>query len=93
MCNYLLLSYARSQIENLYAPWGKCDPARKLKYNENYTVDACGIECKLKRVVEVCQCKPYYFPGDFSICTFEQLQDCAFIEIGKIRKICFGGHS
>ena len=58
-----------------------------LKYTTNYTQGACAIECKLEKVVDVCGCKPYYFPGTFKICAFEQLRKCAYLEIGKARMI------
>ncbi|KAF6040558.1 ASIC5 [Bugula neritina] len=78
------VGFNKNKVSNLHPPWGKCNPERKLTYADHYTVEACAIECKLSRVVAQCQCKPYYFPGDFDDCSYEQLGQCAFIEIAKI---------
>ncbi|XP_067941758.1 uncharacterized protein [Watersipora subatra] len=78
------VGFSKTNTTNFYEPWGRCDPERKLVYNEQYTVNACGIECKLARVVDHCGCKPYYYPGDFDICTFTQLSECAYIQIAIV---------
>ena len=67
----------------MYEPWGRCNPTRTLEYYTNYTTTGCAIECRLHKVVEACSCKPYYYPGNFPSCTFDQLNNCAYVEIGK----------
>ena len=71
------------QLTNLEEPWGRCNASKKLDYAENYTLGGCALECKLTRVIDKCECKPYYFPGEFEICSYDMLVDCAYGEIGN----------
>ena len=41
---------------------------RQLKYYKNYTRANCELEAKIDGFKENCGCKPYYFPGDLTIC-------------------------
>ncbi|KTG42751.1 hypothetical protein cypCar_00010212, partial [Cyprinus carpio] len=59
-------------------PWGEC-VSRALDSGlfQVYSVSACRIECETRYIVENCNCRMVYMPGDSPYCTPEQYKDCA----------------
>ncbi|GAA6079898.1 acid-sensing ion channel 2 isoform X1, partial [Tachysurus ichikawai] len=63
-------------------PWGEC-VSQALGFFEVYSVTACRIECETRYIVENCNCRMVYMPGDSPYCTPEQYKDCAEPALGK----------
>ncbi|XP_055047944.2 acid-sensing ion channel 2 isoform X2 [Misgurnus anguillicaudatus] len=66
------------RLTYLPPPWGEC-VSRALESGlfEVYSVSACRIECETRYIVENCNCRMVYMPGDSPYCTPEQYKDCA----------------
>ncbi|XP_065111570.2 acid-sensing ion channel 2 isoform X2 [Paramisgurnus dabryanus] len=66
------------RLTYLPPPWGEC-VTRALESGlfEVYSVSACRIECETRYIVENCNCRMVYMPGDSPYCTPEQYKDCA----------------
>ena len=57
------VGFSLTKVKNIEPPWGYCNQSLKLKYSEQYSFFQCAIECKLDYVVNLCGCKPFYYPG------------------------------
>ncbi|XP_027016903.1 acid-sensing ion channel 2 isoform X2 [Tachysurus fulvidraco] len=64
------------RLTYLPPPWGEC-VSQALGFFEVYSVTACRIECETRYIVENCNCRMVYMPGDSPFCTPEQYKDCA----------------
>ncbi|XP_026098655.1 acid-sensing ion channel 2-like [Carassius auratus] len=66
------------RLTYLPPPWGEC-VTRALDSGlfEVYSVSACRIECETRYIIENCNCRMVYMPGDSPYCTPEQYKDCA----------------
>uniref|UniRef100_A0A8C1C5Z5 Acid-sensing ion channel 2 n=1 Tax=Cyprinus carpio carpio TaxID=630221 RepID=A0A8C1C5Z5_CYPCA len=66
------------RLTYLPPPWGEC-VSRALDSGlfQVYSVSACRIECETRYIVENCNCRMVYMPGDSPYCTPEQYKDCA----------------
>ncbi|XP_060758030.1 acid-sensing ion channel 2 [Neoarius graeffei] len=64
------------RLTYLPPPWGEC-VSQALGFFEVYSVTACRIECETRYIVENCNCRMVYMPGDSPYCTPEQYKDCA----------------
>ncbi|XP_071798797.1 acid-sensing ion channel 1-like [Asterias amurensis] len=67
----------RQQYLNLEKPHGKCDASTKLNRFENYSLEACNIECLTEAIVQSCSCRPVGYPGNETECSPFQERNCA----------------
>ncbi|XP_077475296.1 acid-sensing ion channel 2 isoform X1 [Stigmatopora argus] len=66
-------------------PWGECESkALDSGFFQVYSVTACRIDCETRYIVENCNCRMVYMPGDASYCTPEQYKDCAEPALAKL---------
>ncbi|XP_070537870.1 acid-sensing ion channel 1A-like [Ptychodera flava] len=75
------IALTTTTVTNLGYPYGNCvkDVHRNLKYfNGSYSVSKCWIECETNYIVQQCNCRYFYMPGDAEFCTPAQLQTCYF---------------
>ncbi|XP_077990153.1 acid-sensing ion channel 2-like [Glandiceps talaboti] len=69
---------ALNQIKytNLPPPHGQCRE-RELKYYSKYSQNACQTECETDYLVNQCNCREFYMPGNASMCNPQELYECA----------------
>ncbi|XP_076851881.1 acid-sensing ion channel 2 isoform X3 [Brachyhypopomus gauderio] len=66
------------RLTYLPPPWGECvSQALDSGFFQVYSVTACRIDCETRYIVENCNCRMVYMPGDSPYCTPEQYKDCA----------------
>uniref|UniRef100_A0AAY5EV02 Acid sensing ion channel subunit 2 n=1 Tax=Electrophorus electricus TaxID=8005 RepID=A0AAY5EV02_ELEEL len=66
------------RLTYLPPPWGECvSGAPDSGFFQVYSVTACRIDCETRYIVENCNCRMVYMPGDSPYCTPEQYKDCA----------------
>ncbi|XP_072049118.1 acid-sensing ion channel 1B-like [Amphiura filiformis] len=70
------------KYESLPKPWGKCKSV-KDGYNEKH----CLFDCRLKRIVSTCNCRPLGYTGKSQICTPDQQADCVAKALQEYRSI------
>ena len=71
--NFLLLLFSTDTVRDMDLEKRKCIKKDedleaigiKLEAFQNYSRPSCLLECRAKKLYEVCQCLPYYIP-DFS---------------------------
>uniref|UniRef100_A0A8C6USI8 Acid-sensing (proton-gated) ion channel 2 n=1 Tax=Neogobius melanostomus TaxID=47308 RepID=A0A8C6USI8_9GOBI len=76
------------RLTYLPPPWGECEwRALESGFFEVYSVTACRIDCETRYIVENCNCRMVYMPGDASYCTPEQYKDCAEPALAKLSAV------
>ncbi|XP_033116223.1 acid-sensing ion channel 4-like, partial [Anneissia japonica] len=72
-------------VETLGKPHGDCDKSVKLNNYEIYTVAGCLLECRYKRIVEECDCRPIRYPGDEPECSPLKTDVCGAGVLEKLK--------
>lgn len=73
----------------LEQPYGPCEVDHVTNYYNNYTLPGCRIECETELIYEACGCRLVESPGDYPLCTVEQI-DCAEAKLCKYKvEVCW----
>ncbi|XP_071950722.1 acid-sensing ion channel 1-like [Antedon mediterranea] len=65
-----------SKIYNLEEPFGDCG-TRKLEHVTPYSIMGCYLDCQTSYVINQCNCKNAFMPGDFPVCSPSQQFFCS----------------
>ncbi|XP_013402272.1 acid-sensing ion channel 5 isoform X2 [Lingula anatina] len=79
-----LVSMHQNELQNLAHPWGNCSNDRTLKHFPRYSRSGCEVECYLEKVLELCGCKPFSYPGNAVNCNPVDQVLCADPTIFKV---------
>ncbi|XP_026862239.2 acid-sensing ion channel 1A isoform X1 [Electrophorus electricus] len=72
------VSCQEQRLLYLPPPWGTCKA--KLLHSDffsTYSISACRMDCETRYLVENCNCRMVYMPGDAPYCAPELYKECA----------------
>ncbi|XP_043910997.1 acid-sensing ion channel 2-like [Protopterus annectens] len=79
------VSTQEQRLTYLPPPWGDCQSSPlDSDFFPVYSITACRIDCETKYIVENCNCRMVYMPGDAPYCTPEQYKECAEPALGVL---------
>ncbi|CAH1267924.1 ASIC5 [Branchiostoma lanceolatum] len=82
---HVYTSIVQQKFINERKPWGQCVHGTTLQYYDRYSLTGCLLECRARRVMDMCHCLPASLPGpaDVPHCSPMQLGNCAYKELAK----------
>ncbi|XP_070560649.1 acid-sensing ion channel 1-like isoform X2 [Ptychodera flava] len=72
-----------TSIQNLPPPHGSCGK-KHLKYYDEYSRNACRMECKTDYMVDYCGCRMFYMPGNATVCDFRVMYVCGQVALAEL---------
>ncbi|XP_073505578.1 acid-sensing ion channel 5 [Phyllobates terribilis] len=67
-------------------PWGECNPALVLAYEEVYSTYGCLQECKSSYIQKECGCLPFLLPGIGKECDLHRFYNCVYPSLFQLEK-------